>query len=86
MKTGTVITGLILAGAVASAAWWSLGGSGGESDSLTVDGYTQAETRSIASTILATGLGTIAALGLSRPEMPYKTAIMAIDICRAGPG
>lgn len=32
------------------------------------------------STILATGLGTIAALGLSRPEMPYKTAIMAILI------
>jgi len=32
------------------------------------------------STILATTLGTIAALGLSRPEMPYKTAIMAILI------
>lgn len=32
------------------------------------------------STILATALGTVAALGLSRPEMPYKTAIMAILI------
>jgi putative spermidine/putrescine transport system permease protein len=32
------------------------------------------------STILATTLGTIAALGLSRPQMPYKTVIMAILI------
>lgn len=32
------------------------------------------------STILATGLGTIAALGLSRPEMPGRRAIMAILI------
>ena len=32
------------------------------------------------STILATVLGTIAALGLSRPEMPYRKAIMAILI------
>lgn len=32
------------------------------------------------STILATGLGTLAALGLSRPEMPYRRAIMAVLI------
>ncbi|MDX1400463.1 MAG: ABC transporter permease [Kiloniellales bacterium] len=32
------------------------------------------------STILATALGTAAALGLSRPHMPYRTAIMAILI------
>ena len=32
------------------------------------------------STILATTLGTIAALGLSRPEMPYSKAIMAVLI------
>ena len=32
------------------------------------------------STILATALGTLAALGLSRPEMPYRKAIMAILI------
>lgn len=32
------------------------------------------------STILATCLGTLAALGLSRPEMPYRRAIMAILI------
>ena len=32
------------------------------------------------STILATALGTVAALGLSRPEMPYKTTIMALLI------
>ncbi len=31
-------------------------------------------------TILATTLGTVAALGLSRPYMPYKTLIMAILI------
>ncbi len=31
-------------------------------------------------TILATGLGTLAALGLSRPEMPYRRLIMAILI------
>lgn len=32
------------------------------------------------STILATVLGTVAALGLSRPEMPYRRTIMAILI------
>jgi putative spermidine/putrescine transport system permease protein len=31
-------------------------------------------------TILATGLGTLAALGLSRPEMPWRRPIMAILI------
>jgi putative spermidine/putrescine transport system permease protein len=30
------------------------------------------------STLLATILGTVAALGLSRPEMPYRRAIMAV--------
>jgi putative spermidine/putrescine transport system permease protein len=34
----------------------------------------------IAATIVATTLGTVAALGLSRSEMPYKGAIMAILI------
>jgi putative spermidine/putrescine transport system permease protein len=34
----------------------------------------------VASTIVATVLGTIAALGLSRPEMPFRRAIMAILI------
>jgi putative spermidine/putrescine transport system permease protein len=34
----------------------------------------------IASTILATALGTLAALGLSRPEMPYRRFIMALLI------
>ena len=32
------------------------------------------------STLLATVLGTLAALGLSRPEMPYRRAIMAVLI------
>jgi len=34
----------------------------------------------IAATILATSLGTLAALGLSRPEMPYRALIMSILI------
>ena len=34
----------------------------------------------IASTLLATGLGTLAALGLSRPEMPFRRIIMALLI------
>ena len=34
----------------------------------------------ITSTVLATALGTLAALGLSRPHMPYKGIIMAILI------
>ena len=34
----------------------------------------------ISATFLATALGTVAALGLSRPSMPFKNAIMAILI------
>ena len=34
----------------------------------------------VASTLLATVLGTVAALGLSRPEMPFRRAIMALLI------
>ena len=34
----------------------------------------------LASTVVATVLGTVAALGLSRPEMPYRRTIMAILI------
>jgi len=34
----------------------------------------------VSSTILATGLGTLAALGLSRPEMPFRRAIMGLLI------
>lgn len=34
----------------------------------------------VSSTILATLLGTLAALGLSRPEMPYRRLIMAVLI------
>ena len=33
---------------------------------------------SLASTLIATALGTIAALGLSRPKMPFRSAVMAI--------
>ena len=34
----------------------------------------------ICSTVFATGIGTLAALGLSRPEMPFRRAIMALLI------
>lgn len=34
----------------------------------------------IFATIISTSLGTLAALGLSRPEMPYRTSIMALLI------
>lgn len=34
----------------------------------------------IVSTLLATGLGTLAALGLSRPEMPFRSAITSLLI------
>jgi len=34
----------------------------------------------ISATLLATALGTLAALGLSRPEMPYRTAITSLLI------
>ena len=34
----------------------------------------------IFSTLIATGLGTLAALGLSRPHMPYKTTLMTLLI------
>lgn len=34
----------------------------------------------LGATILSTGLGTLAALGLSRPEMPYRRLIMAVLI------
>jgi len=34
----------------------------------------------IAATLLATSLGTVAALGLSRPHMPFKGTLMAILI------
>ena len=34
----------------------------------------------ISATLLATTLGTVAALGLSRPHMPFKGAIMALLI------
>ena len=34
----------------------------------------------VASTLIATALGTLAAVGLSRPEMPYRAAITAVLI------
>jgi putative spermidine/putrescine transport system permease protein len=34
----------------------------------------------IAATVISTALGTLAALGLARPEMPYRTAVMSLLI------
>ncbi|NND54994.1 MAG: efflux RND transporter periplasmic adaptor subunit [Gammaproteobacteria bacterium] len=56
MKAGTVIAGLVAAGAVAGGAWWGFGQPDNSAKDLTVEGYTQAESRSITSTVLATGI------------------------------
>ncbi|MEL6946935.1 MAG: ABC transporter permease [Pseudomonadota bacterium] len=57
-------------------AWWS--------DMWENSNWLQAAKNSVFigffATILATGLGTLAALGLSRPEMPFRRAIMAMLI------
>jgi len=62
--------------AVRDAAWWA--------DAWAHSAWINAAKNSIIigtfATILAATLGTIAALGLSRPEMPYRRAIMAILI------
>jgi macrolide-specific efflux system membrane fusion protein len=56
MKSGTIIAGILIAGALAGASWWGLQDSEDGLDSMVIDGYTQVETRSIASTVLATGI------------------------------
>ena len=68
--------GMLAPDAPRDAAWWA--------DAWENSAWIRAAKNSIiigvASTILATALGTLAALGLSRPEMPYRRAIMAILI------
>ena len=56
MKSATVVAAIAVAGALAGGVLWEFGASSGDEDSLVIDGYTRAETRSIASTILATGI------------------------------
>ena len=56
MKSGAIIAGVVAAIALAGGTFWILNDSGGSDDNLVVDGYTQVETRSITSTILATGI------------------------------
>jgi putative spermidine/putrescine transport system permease protein len=62
--------------ALRDASWWS--------DAWNNAAWVKAAKNSVIigfwSTILATVLGTLAALGLSRPEMPYRRLIMAILI------
>jgi putative spermidine/putrescine transport system permease protein len=68
--------GMTAPDALRDGSWWS--------DAWANARWVQAAKNSIIigffSTILATVLGTIAALGLSRPEMPYRKLIMAILI------
>lgn len=68
--------GMLAPDAVRDGAWWS--------DMWQNSTWVRAAKNSIIigfwSTILATVLGTLAALGLSRPEMPYRRVVMAILI------
>ncbi len=68
--------GMANADAPRDASWWS--------DAWNNAAWVRAAKNSLIigffSTILATALGTLAALGLSRPEMPYRRAIMAVLI------
>ncbi|MFK8034375.1 MAG: ABC transporter permease [Hyphomicrobiales bacterium] len=68
--------GMSAGDAVRDASWWA--------DMWQNSAWVQAAKNSVIvgvfSTIFATVLGTIAALGLSRPEMPYRRLIMAILI------
>jgi macrolide-specific efflux system membrane fusion protein len=56
VKAGTFIFATAAAIALGGIAWWGMDDSGGDADRPVVDSYTQLETRSIASTILATGI------------------------------
>jgi len=68
--------GMLAPDAVRDGAWWT--------DMWNNSTWVRAAKNSIIigfwSTILATVLGTLAALGLSRPEMPYRRVVMAILI------
>jgi putative spermidine/putrescine transport system permease protein len=68
--------GMLAPEAPRDASWWS--------DAWQNASWVKAAKNSVIigffATILATVLGTLAALGLSRPEMPYRKAIMAILI------
>ena len=68
--------GMIAPDAVRDGSWWA--------DAWHNAKWVQAAKNSVIigffSTLLATILGTLAALGLSRPEMPFRRAIMAVLI------
>jgi len=50
------------------------------SDQKWIDGVYNSFFIAICSALISTSLGTLAALGLSRPEMPYRKALMALLI------
>ncbi len=56
MKPAAYLSVAALAAAAAGVGWWALGDSADTDPALTVRGYTAAETRAIASTVLATGI------------------------------
>jgi len=68
--------GMIAPDAVRDGSWWA--------DVWANAAWVQAAKNSVIigffSTLLATALGTLAALGLSRPEMPFRRVIMAVLI------
>jgi putative spermidine/putrescine transport system permease protein len=68
--------GMVSAEAVRDSQWWS----DVWNNAQWVHAAKNSAIIGIASTILATGLGTLAALGLSRPEMPYRRLIMGLLI------
>ena len=68
--------GMQAPGGARDGAWWA----DAWANSEWIDAAKNSLIIGICSTVVATALGTLAALGLSRPEMPYRRAIMAVLI------
>ena len=68
--------GMSAPGAPRDASWWA----DAWSNSEWIDAAKNSLIIGVFSTLVATVLGTLAALGLSRPEMPYRRAIMGVLI------
>ena len=68
--------GMTAPDAVRDGAWWA----DAWANSQWIHAAKNSFTIGISSTLIATALGTLAALGLSRPEMPFRRAVMALLI------
>ena len=68
--------GMSAPGAPRDAAWWA----DAWANSEWIGAAKNSAIIGVSSTLVATVLGTLAALGLSRPEMPFRRAIMAVLI------